>query len=124
MYKKNDNKSLGILGEDKASKFLSKNGYKILRRNYKCRYGEIDIIARKKKCIAFIEVKLRSKNSFGGPKSAVGKAKQNKIVYSALNFIKETSLKPEEISFDVIAILVDGKIEHIKNAFLPNRFSY
>jgi putative endonuclease len=113
---------LGQIGEDKAADYLKKNGYKIIARRYKCRSGEIDIIAIKKKKLVFVEVKTRSYNAFGGPLAAIGKAKQKKIISTALWFLKEKKLKPEQISFDVITLLENDKISHIENAFVPERF--
>jgi putative endonuclease len=119
-----DTKILGTTGEDTACNFLKKNGYKIIERSWQCRQGEIDIIAKKGKLLAFVEVKARSKEGFGGPAAAVTKSKQKKITASALNYIKLKKPKFKEISFDVIAIVDEGKIEHIKNAFAPRRFAY
>jgi putative endonuclease len=114
--------AFGNLGEDIACGFLKKNGYKVVERGYKCRAGEIDIIARKGKSLVFVEVKSRSADGFGGPASAVGRAKQRKIVSTAIYYLKERKIKPKEISFDVLAI-VAGNVKHIKNAFVPDRFA-
>lgn len=110
------NKIKGFLGEEKACQFLKKKRYKIVERNFKNCIGEIDIIARIKKTIVFVEVKARESDRFGLPCEAVGHFKQNKIRLVAQSYIKLKRLENFEIKFDVIEIL-DGKINHIENAF-------
>ncbi|MDR0646493.1 MAG: YraN family protein [Elusimicrobiota bacterium] len=106
----------GDEGEDKAAEFLKAKGYKILARNYASKYGEIDIIARLKNAIVFVEVKTRASMSYGGGVAAVNVSKQNKITKTAITYIKENKPKFDSITFDIITI-TDGKIEHIQNAF-------
>lgn len=113
---------LGNLGEDIAARYMKKKGYKIIERGYKCKLGEIDIIARKGKKLIFAEVKYRSSNSFGGPVSAVGITKQKRLVGASIFYLKKRKIKPDEISFDVIAIIGDD-VEHITDAFVPRRFA-
>ena len=110
------NKIKGFLGEEKASKFLKKKKYKIIERNFKNSIGEIDIIARIKQTVVFVEVKARESDRFGLPCEAVGHFKQNKIRLVAQSYIKLKRLEKFEIRFDVIEVL-DGKINHIENAF-------
>ena len=110
-------KELGYLGEKLASEYLEKNKYKILIRNFYCKQGEIDIIAKDKKEIVFIEVKTRTSNSFGKPSEAVNKIKQKHMYRAAKYFLYKTNLLEEVIRFDVIEVLLkDGKfnINHIK----------
>lgn len=110
----------GSEGERKAAEFLRKKGYKILAKNFKTRWGEIDIIAQEKKTICFIEVKLRSLENFGLPQEAVSVHKQKKIVFTALDYLKQKNLCKLPCRFDVVAITGLGqnqKIELIKNAF-------
>lgn len=112
--------TLGRAGEDTALDFLQKSGFKILERNYKCRYGEIDIIAEHKSIIAFIEVKTRKNISFGVPQMAVDFRKQRQISKAAMQYIKVKKVVNTPLRFDVVAItLADNttKIEHIKDAF-------
>ena len=108
----------GNEAEDLAAEYLKQNGYKIIARNYACKTGEIDIIAQKGGCLVFAEVKARSTQAFGGPVSAVTPAKQKKVANTAMCFIKEKKPKFESLMFDIIAIL-DGKAQHIQNAFVP-----
>lgn len=107
----------GKMGEDIAANYLTKNNYKIIERNFRCKQGEIDIIAKDKKEIVFIEVKTRTSNSFGKPSEAVNKIKQKHMYRAAKYFLYKTNLLEEVIRFDVIEVLLkDGKfnINHIK----------
>ena len=112
--------NLGRSGEDKAAKLLLESGYKILVRNYKTKFAEIDIVAIDKDTVCFVEVKIRSQDRFGDPKEAVNYAKQKKIYFAALQFLKERALLDKKARFDVVSILdlkVSTKAEIIKNAF-------
>jgi putative endonuclease len=109
----------GAEGELAALDFLQKKGYHILQTNYKCRMGEIDIIALDGKVIVFVEVKTRGSKGFGWPEEAVNKAKQKKITLTAEEFLAEKDLH-DEIRFDIISILnypAGKRIEHFKDAF-------
>jgi len=123
-----NNLSLGKKGEDIALDFLKKNGYGIIKRNYRTKLGEIDIIAREKDTLCFIEVKTRSSLRFGSPKEAVFPSKQRQISKVALTFLKEHKFMNEKSRFDVVCISgASGtqKIELLKNAFeLEPYFSY
>ncbi len=101
---------LGKLGEDFACRYLQAQGYKIVFRNYRTRFGEIDIIAEKNNVLSFVEVKTRASQKFGMPAEAVTLAKQKKIHRCAeayLQFKGIISLMPK-ISFDVIEIISEG----------------
>ena len=110
------NKIKGNIGEELASNFLKKEKYKILQRNYKNSIGEIDIIAKDKKTIVFIEVKARSTQIYGSPCEAVDRRKQQKIHNVASVYLSQKHLENNEIRFDVIEVL-DGEINHIKDCF-------
>ncbi|MCM8796887.1 MAG: YraN family protein [Candidatus Omnitrophica bacterium] len=115
-----DNRSIGKNAEEAAVDFLRKSGYRIIKRNYRTRLGEIDIIAREKDTLCFIEVKSRSALSFGLPEEAVSLSKQRQLSKTALVFLKETNSLTDKSRFDVISIIgLPGqeKIELIKNAF-------
>ena len=109
----------GLYGEDLAATYLAKQKYKIIARNYTCPMGEIDIVALDKKTLVFAEVKARANQAFGLPGEAVNKPKQWHIAKTAQYFIHEYQVFSLETRFDVIEIL-DGKINHIKNAFETN----
>lgn len=103
-----------------AVKYLKQCGYKILTRNYRTKVGEIDIIAKDRETIVFVEVKARRTNHFGGPKSALTPAKQARISKAALWYLKETDQFHARARFDVVAIRHDSgrpDIEIVKNAF-------
>ena len=115
-------KQEGDLGEAIATKFLKKSGYKILELNYRTPLGEIDIIAKDKETIVFVEVKTRSSKKFGLPGEAVNYQKQRHIRNSALYYLKSKGLLDKvSARFDVISILMsnitDYEIEHLQNAF-------
>ena len=111
-------REIGIQGEAKALKHLKKLGYKIMETNLVTRFGEIDIVARDKKDIAFVEVKLRRTDEFGLPADAVDVRKQSKIIKSALEYVKAKRLAGKNLRFDVLAIGPETeKIELIKDAF-------
>lgn len=113
-------KELGKKGEEIAIRFLKKNGYKIIERNYVCKVGEMDIIAREKDTLVFIEVKTRTSMAFGPPQLAVNSTKQMQLSKVALYFLKEKELEDVKARFDVVAIVLRPKreeIELIKNAF-------
>ena len=115
-----EKKELGKKGEDLALRFLKKGGYQIIERNYVCKMGEMDIIAREKDILAFIEVKTRTSTTFGPPQLAVNPKKQSQMSKVALYFLKEKKLEDAKARFDVVAILLGPKgaeIELIKDAF-------
>ena len=113
-------KTLGEKGEDIAAAFLEKKGYHILFRNYKCSFGEIDIIAKHKKTLSFIEVKTRSTKKYGLPQEAVTSVKQAKISRVALEFVQRYKMDNRTARFDVVSVqsLNDGyEVDLIENAF-------
>ena len=115
-------KLLGKEGEDRAARFLSKQGYKILERNYSTRSGEIDLIALHQGIIVFVEVKTRTSNAFGAPELAVTPQKQRSMVKAALGYIKHKKLHQVPCRFDVVAISgAEKEVELIQNAFEMDR---
>lgn len=118
----NDNtKTTGNFGEDVTVKFLKKNKYKILERNFNSKYGEIDIIAVNKSNIVFVEVKTRGERSLGFPSEAVTKQKQSKIFKTAVLYLMNNpgKLQPR---FDISEVYISDdksyKINYIENAFI------
>jgi putative endonuclease len=113
-------KTLGEKGEDIAAAFLKKKGYNLLFRNYKCSFGEIDIIAKHKKILSFIEVKTRSTKKYGLPQEAVTPAKQTKISRVALEFVQRYKMDNRAARFDVVSVqYLNGgyEVDLIENAF-------
>ncbi len=107
-------------GEDLACQLLLKKGFKIFERNYRLKFGEIDIIAFNKKTLVFVEVKTRSNKKYGEPFEAVNISKQKRLKKLADSFIAFHKPQAESFRFDVIGILVNEdrtEIIHIENAF-------
>ena len=118
-----DTKLLGRWGEQQAAEYLKKKGYEIVGLNYRCRHGEIDIIAKNKIFIVFAEVKLRRSASFAEAREFVTPAKQQKLIVTAGFWLisNPTELQPR---FDVLEVYAPRgmdpafmTINHIENAF-------
>lgn len=119
----NDKKERGNWGEDRAALYLRLHGYRIAERNFRCRQGEIDIIARKGDIVAFVEVKQRKNADFGEAREFVTFSKQRRVIAAAEFWLLKTrcELQPR---FDVIEVYApEGtktlrpEINHIENAF-------
>jgi len=119
----NDKKERGNWGEERAALFLRLHGYRIVERNFRCRQGEIDIIARKGDVVAFVEVKQRKNADFGEAREFVTYSKQRRVIAAAELWLLKTGceLQPR---FDVIEVYApEGtntllpEINHIENAF-------
>ncbi|MCJ7547147.1 MAG: YraN family protein [Deltaproteobacteria bacterium] len=114
-------KALGSRGEDLAVQYLKKRGFKVIERNYRCSVGEIDLIAREKNTLVFVEIKARSSFEYGLPQDAVDRFKQKKLIEVARSYMAEHHLKDDIIArFDVVAIHLTPTgpaIELIKDAF-------
>lgn len=109
-------RAYGNEGEQAACDYLVRKGWKIIDRNVRRGRNEIDIIARRHKTIAFIEVKRRSGALFGRPAEAVNHDKQRRIVHAAALYMQEENLQNAEVRFDVIEVLPE-EIRHIEAAF-------
>ncbi len=107
---------MGRAGERKAEKFLKKTRYKILEKNYKSHFGEIDLIAQKDDEIVFVEVKTRTSIEYGYGSEAVNAKKRDKYYLIAAEYLQKNRKTDFPCRFDVIEIN-DGKINHIQNAF-------
>lgn len=114
---------IGKSGEDKTAAFLRKCGWNVIKRNYQCRFGEIDIIAENREYIIFVEVKTRGENSMFSPAEAVTAAKQERIMLTAQDFLRkyETVLQPR---FDVAEVIVSkvGNAEKYSLNYIENAF--
>jgi putative endonuclease len=110
----------GREGEQIATEFLKKNGYKICEINFRCPLGEIDVIARDKDVLVFIEVKTRKSRELGYPEQAVGIRKQKKLSLLASWYLQGKKLDNASARFDVVAITIfpeGNEIKLIRNAF-------
>ena len=116
-----DNKKMGKAGEVLAAEALEAKGYYILRRNYTCPYGEIDIIAIKNKVISFIEVKTRTQEKFGNPLEAITKSKLKSIFLCSRYYLQNCKKRYSRTQIDAIGILLNKdnqKIDFIENISL------
>jgi putative endonuclease len=113
-------KRTGERGEELAAAHLEASGYRIIERNYRSVFGEIDIVAEEGETLVFVEVKCRRSDAFGPPELAVGREKQKKISRIALHYLSEHRQRHCPARFDVVAVkLLPGgaRIELIRNAF-------
>ena len=109
-------RQIGTDYERAAAYYLEQLGYIVLEYNYRCRTGEIDLIAKDGDCLVFCEVKYRFDSRKGSPLEAVGVRKQKTIFRCAMCYLTERRLGDVPCRFDVIGI-EGGKVTHIKNAF-------
>jgi putative endonuclease len=108
----------GYVAEDAAAEYLLSKGYSIVSRNYQARRGEIDCVAEDPSgALVFLEVKSAKSGRYGHPAFWINRAKQNKIIRMARRYLSEHGPATRVCRFDVITIY-NGKIEHIKNAFM------
>lgn len=113
--------TLGLLGEELAYQLLASKGYKVLLKNYECALGEIDMIAKDRGFLVFIEVKTRSSDAFGSPAEAVTLHKRHQILKSAQFYMKRYGIKDAPCRFDVVSVILpasgDPTLEVIEGAF-------
>jgi len=118
-----EHNELGNKGEELATQFLKKKGYKIMSRNYRFKKLEIDIIAEFKNELIIIEVKTRASRFLAGPEETVTKSKQRSIIKAAQQYIIEHEIDLET-RFDIISIILNQNeisIDHLEDAFYPLR---
>ncbi|MDD3905914.1 MAG: YraN family protein [Candidatus Omnitrophica bacterium] len=116
-----ENKMIGAMGEDAACRFLEKNGYEILERNFRTVFGEIDIIARRRGITVFVEVKTRASSSLGPPFISITKIKQLHMIRNALAYLKIRGRVYSDWRIDVASVIFDSmhnlkSVEMIENA--------
>jgi putative endonuclease len=114
-------KEVGAIGEKLAADFLKKRGYKISQRNFRCREGEIDIIAQKDECLVFVEVRTKKNTAFGTPEESVTLSKREKLISLANAYIQAYNKPPQSWRIDVVAVELTpdnrvSRLEHIENA--------
>jgi putative endonuclease len=105
----NHNQIIGRFGEDMAEKYLVKNGYKIIGRNIKTSYKEIDIVALKNNCLSFVEVKTRTSDRFGLAEEAVSAGKLNSLKKAVGKYLTAmgNKIRYADVSLDLVAIDLD-----------------
>ena len=111
-----NNRKKGSQYEQIAGEYLKLQGYEVLEYNFRCRFGEIDIVAKDGESLVFCEVKYRKNEETGNPLEAVTFAKQKKISQTAFYYVTIKNKESMTCRFDVIGIL-GNEIQHIKNAF-------
>ena len=112
-----NSRNIGTFIENIVCKYLESKGYTIIVQNYRCKFGEIDIIAKEKNVLVFIEVKYRKNVISGYPEESVNLTKQRKIINSSLRYIQENHIfLNTDFRYDVISI-TGNKIKIIRNAF-------
>jgi putative endonuclease len=114
-------RELGTRGEDIAIEHLESLGFYVVSRNFRTRFGEIDLIARDGDTIVFVEVKARRSRQFGRAVEQITKGKQRKIVKTAGEYLRRSGSLESCVRFDVLAIDIlpggEVRIEHVKGAF-------
>ncbi len=111
---------LGKRGEDIAVNDLKKRRYRIIERNYRCRFGEVDIIALEKGTIVFVEVKTRSTHEYGTPEMSVTSRKQQQLAKVALSYLQHHNLLSRDARFDVVSVEMGAegnRVTIIRDAF-------
>lgn len=115
---KTQNKETGKKGEDLAQEYLKKQGYEILETNKRfSKLCEIDIIAKDKDCLVFVEVKTRSSDFCGAPLEAITKTKYENIKTGLFSYLQETKIKHKKYRIDAVSIILKPEINinHLKN---------
>jgi len=120
--KEKSTRDSGKFGEEIAERFLVSEGYEIIARNFKTRYGEIDLIAEEKGILVFVEVKARRSEEFGMPGDKVDRNKQRRISRMAVAYVHENNIRDRDCRFDIVEIhLGEGKqvlsVNLIRDAF-------
>lgn len=108
----------GAEAEQLAATFLQRQGLKLVETNYRCRFGEIDLICHDQDTLVFVEVRLRGNEAFGGAAASITDRKQHKLVLAARHYLQRLRTTPA-CRFDVVLLrgLRDNDIEWIRNAF-------
>ena len=113
-------KALGDWGERTAARYLEERGYHILDTNYRCPWGEVDLIAQKGDCLVFVEARTRKGDSFGTPAESVTPQKQERLISTAETYVQALESPPTEWRIDLITITIGAKnkapqLEHLIN---------
>ena len=111
---------MGKAGEELAERYLKRQGYTIVERNYRCPLGEIDLVALDKRVVVFVEVKTRRADISGTPLESVNGAKQKRVKRAALHYLSRHHLNDRDVQFDVVGISLRSDppaVRHVRNAF-------
>ena len=116
-------RALGAFGEAAAADFLKRKGFRILARNWRCARGEVDLVARHRRTLVFVEVKTRQTSSPHSPESAVDRPKQIRLRRAGADYLQHHTFKHwDGIRFDVVAVRVNPRdevvaVRHFEDAF-------
>jgi len=117
------NQAFGKWGEETAAQYLKNQGLKIIKQNWKCSYGEIDIVAQKEHMVVFVEVKTRKNNHYGLPEEAITRKKREHLIHTCMAYINAYEIE-DEWRIDIIAVQKkngeDAEIEWFENAIREN----
>ena len=106
----------GEQAEQQAEQYLLKQGLKRVCRNFRCRYGELDLVMQDQQTLVIVEVRYRKSDRFGSATESVTPAKQARIIAAAQTYLLANKINPP-LRFDVVALSGDGRLEWVKNAF-------
>ena len=106
----------GAQAEQVAAEFLQRHGLTLVQSNYRCRFGEIDLILRDRETLVFAEVRQRSRSDFGGAAASNDTHKQQRLILTAQHYLASLSRMPP-CRFDALLLDAPGNIEWVKNAF-------
>jgi putative endonuclease len=114
-------REVGVTGERLAADFLEELGYQIVQRNFRCKEGEIDIIAQQGECLVFVEVRTRRGSAFGTPEESITQSKGERLVSVAESYLQTCDEQPASWRIDVVAVELSSNNEivrlgHIENA--------
>ena len=118
-----ERKKIGAIGEKLARNFLKKKGYRIRETNYRSPKGEIDIIAEKKDCLVFVEVRTKTSSSFGSPEESITTAKKEKLIALALAYLNSQKIMPPSWRIDFVAVELNQKGEATRIELIENAIS-
>ncbi|MBI2872771.1 MAG: YraN family protein [Chloroflexi bacterium] len=112
---------LGTRGERAAERYLASLGYEIVERNYRCPWGEVDLVTRDGPSLVFVEVRTRRSHTFGSAEESVTRAKAKRIMATAATYLQEHGMDGEPWRIDLVAVDMDGsqqRLRHIPNAVM------
>ncbi len=109
----------GFRGEALAASYLEQQGYRVRERNYRCRRGEIDLVAEEGAVLCFVEVRSTRSSAYGSPLETVDRGKQRRLIQAARHYLYHRGLADREVRFDVVGITYEPEphIELVRGAF-------
>jgi len=113
---------LGARGEEMARQHLVSRGYEVLATNFRCQWGEVDIVARDGDCLVFVEVRTRrSADKFGTPQESIAARKRQRLIATAETYLQDLAALPYDWRIDLVSVRLDrpeatGRLERIRDA--------